>query len=350
MLPGQAALSWVGSQPPADALLAGELSLQAGELRPLLAWLGLAQEDLPAGGLTSLDLIADAAVGTGRLSLRRIRARLDASQVEGSVDYAGSPRPRVELALTADRVNTALYQAPPTGWANWRSRLELLDGTLDLAVDRLSHDILRGRGFRLRAALDGGRLDLPELRVADLAGVGLTLAGAVDLALGAWDLGGTLASSDPKLLLRLLRFEPPPEIDRLAPLRLEAQSSARDRHHLARSRGHSRGCHRFAERAAHGPAGRRRARSGAHGRSARHGSAPARTRLAGARRPPGPRVARGHRPSTAGRRPSRGHDRCQGRRERAGRSTCPRSATRTASARRYHTRAKAGYRAPRCDL
>ena len=223
VLPGQATLNWVGLEPTADEAMAGELSLQAGELRPLLAWLGVAEADLPPGGLTTLDLTARATIGENGLALRRVRARLDATQVEGSLAYARAPRPRLDLALTADRLNTALYQSPPA-WADWRARLEALNGTLDITVDRLSHDILRGQGVRLRATLDGGRLDLPELRVADLAGAGVELSGTVDLPLGAWDLAGMLQSSDPKPIMRLLRVEAPPEIDRLAPLRLEGNS------------------------------------------------------------------------------------------------------------------------------
>ncbi len=130
----------------------------------------------------------------------------------------------MDIALTADRLNTALYQASPPSWADWRARLEALDGTVDIAVDRLSHDILRGQGFRLRAALDAGRLDLAELRLVDFAGAGLELTGTVDLPLGAWDVAGDLRLPEPKPILRLLRIEPPLEIDRLAPMRLHAES------------------------------------------------------------------------------------------------------------------------------
>ena len=156
ILPGQAVLSWTALPVPAEDILSGQLSLQAGELRPLLTWLGIVETDLPTGGLTSLDLTADATVGPDRFSLRRLRARLDASEIEGSLAFVGSPRPRLDLALVADRLNTALYGAPPPAWVDWQTRLEALDGTIDIAVDQLSHDILRGQGLRLRAALDGG--------------------------------------------------------------------------------------------------------------------------------------------------------------------------------------------------
>ena len=99
ILPGQAALSWTGSPLAIEDALSGQLSLQAGELRPLLAWLGIVETDLPAGGLTSLDLTADASVSQDRFSLRRLRARLDASEIEGSLSLCRARRARAWISL-----------------------------------------------------------------------------------------------------------------------------------------------------------------------------------------------------------------------------------------------------------
>ncbi|MFL5337907.1 MAG: AsmA family protein, partial [Geminicoccaceae bacterium] len=225
VLPGETALSWTGSGPTAgDAPLVGQLSLQAAELRRLLRWLGVAAEDLPEGGLTSLDLTGSATLAPDRLRLTGLQARVDATQLKGAADLALEPRPRLDLTLAANRVNTALYIAPPVAYASWGGRLDALDGSLDLTVDQLSYDVLRGQGFRLRAALDAGQLDLKELRIADLARASLDLRGAADLSLGAYDIAGDLAMPDPKPIFRLLRFEPSLGIDRLAPLRLHGQS------------------------------------------------------------------------------------------------------------------------------
>jgi hypothetical protein len=126
--------------------------------------------------------------------------------------------------LSADRLNTALYESPPPVWRDWVARLQALDGRVDLAVDQLSHDLLRGRGFRLRGALDGGRLDLAELSVADLAGAALTASVRADPALGAWEAAGQLRLAEPKPVLRLLDIEPPAGLDRLAPVELHVTS------------------------------------------------------------------------------------------------------------------------------
>ena len=225
VLPGEAALSWTSGGPAVgDAPLTGQLALQAGELRRLLSWLGVSPDDMPNGGLTSLELSAAAALAPDRLRLTGLRARVDATQLQGSVELALEPRPRLDVALVADRVNTALYVAPPGALPSWGARLDALDGSLDLTVDRLSHDSLRGQGFRLRAALEAGQLDLEELLIADLAQAKLAVHGTADLGLGAYDMAGELVVPDPKSILRLLRIEPPPEIDRLAPLRLHGQS------------------------------------------------------------------------------------------------------------------------------
>jgi hypothetical protein len=224
-LPGEAALVWTGAGPgAADEPLLGEVSLQAADLRGLLIWLGVAAADLPAGGLTSLDLTAQARLGADRIDLSGLRARLDASQIAGSLAYMGPPRPRLDAALTASRLNTALYAMPLAAWTDWQARIAALDGSVDLKVDQLSHDTLRGQGFRLRGGLVSGSLDLAELSVADFAGAALDVRGTIDLLLGAWDLTGVFTVREPKSILRQLGVDPPLEIGRLAPLRLEGQS------------------------------------------------------------------------------------------------------------------------------
>ena len=223
-LPGDTALAWDGTGPVSDgSLVGGSLSVQSGELRPLLLWLGLDATDLPPGGLTSLDLTAAASLGFDGVTMNELRARLDSSQARGSVVFVAGQRPRLDLALKLDRVNAALYApAVPEAAARqvWRERLAAIDGTFDLAVDRLSYDALRGQDLRLRLGLQDGRVAIEEARVGDLGAASLLASGAVDLADDSYDLTGTVEMAQPKPILRLLRMEPPPELQRLAPLRL----------------------------------------------------------------------------------------------------------------------------------
>lgn len=226
-LPGASTLHWAGTGSGTDELpLAGRIDLQSGELRRLLTWLGAGPDDLPVGGLTSLDMSATAGIGHGRLELADLRARLDATELTGSVAYAAEPRSRLDVVLAADRLNAALYAgtAPAaTAWSTWRDRLLSLDGRLELTIDRLSRDALRGQGFRLLAGLDAGQLSLDELRLSDLGRASVEIRGSVDLGQGRYDLAADARLAQAKPFLRLLHVEPPAEIERLSPLRLTGE-------------------------------------------------------------------------------------------------------------------------------
>ena len=96
-LPGDTALTWDGTGPASDgALVGGSLSVQSGELRPLLLWLGLDATDLPPGGLTSLDLTAAASLGFDRVTMNELRARLElvAGAWLGCLRRGPAPTPR----------------------------------------------------------------------------------------------------------------------------------------------------------------------------------------------------------------------------------------------------------------
>jgi hypothetical protein len=197
--------------------------VQAGELRPLLRWLGAEPADLPVGGLSTLDLTAGTALGHGRVVLSDLSARLDATQVTGSLAVAIGVRPRIDLALAADRANTALYlgRVPERlAFDAWRDRLASVDGTVDLAVEGISHDALRAAGLRLKAGLANGRVTLDELELGGPGDTRLDLRGVADLGARTYKLQGELKLPQPKLILRLSGVVPPPELDRLAPVRL----------------------------------------------------------------------------------------------------------------------------------
>ena len=221
VLPGETALRWRGTGAAAGHL-AGSLSLQAGEVRPLLRWLGVASDRLPTAGLSSLDLAAEAELGTTRLALRAIEARLDATSWTGSLGLARGDRRRLDLALRADRLNTALYfpQRPALDLEAWRRRLAAVDLALELDVDRLSHDRWRDGRLTLRARAESGRLTLDELQLAGPSDETLKVNGGADLGGVAYEVSAELTAPAPGTLARGLGLAALPELARLAPLRL----------------------------------------------------------------------------------------------------------------------------------
>lgn len=223
-LPGATALRWTGQDAQAGRVV-GSVALQAGELRPLLRWLGAGPADIPPGGLTSLDLAAEAEITPGRLELQSIDARLDASVLRGSLALAAGDRPKLALVLTADRLNTALYLPDHLGLdlALWRERLAALDLDLALVVERLSHDRWRGGRASLRAAAEAGRVRIEEALLIDPAGGSVQATGSADLGLPSYELTAELVSNEPEALLRAIGREPLAELDELSPLRLSGR-------------------------------------------------------------------------------------------------------------------------------
>ena len=223
-LPGQTALAWTGAGPGTgdETPLRGSVSVQAGELRPLLRWLGADPADLPAGGLSTLDLAASAALGPSALS-SATSAPASTRRSSRAPWRSPSEPTTARPCAGADRVNTALYlgRVPerPTVDA-WRDRFAAVDGTIDLAVERISHDALRADGLRLKAGLANGRVTLDELALGGPGGARLGVRGAADLRAVTYEFQGELDLPQPKLLLRLSGVAPPPGLDRLAPVRL----------------------------------------------------------------------------------------------------------------------------------
>lgn len=231
-LPGESLLAWEGAPPePNGTGLRGRLSLDASDLRRLLRWLGAAAEDLPPGGLSSLLLTAEVEAAAERWRLANLEARLDATQLRGVVEGRTGRRPALDLALAADRLDTDLYFPDwhgPASVPRWRARLAGLDLALDLSVDRLTHAGLRADKAILRGAVRSGQVTLESLRLGSLAGGGLELSATGDAISGAYSLRAGLDVPEPKLLLRSLGQEPPPALERLAPLRLSLEVDGAD--------------------------------------------------------------------------------------------------------------------------
>lgn len=223
-LPGETALNWrgrAGSTP--ERPFAGHLDLSSAEPRRLLAWLGADTAALPGDGIRSFSLQAEVDAAPADIRLSGLDARLDATHLTGSMALVLDTRPHLALALAADRINLDLYR-PDEGalrdLRHWRDWLQRIDVAADVGVGRLSHGSLRAEDVQARGAIEDGQLTLEDLRIGSLAGAGLHLVGSADLEGGRYDLAADLAVPQPKLLLRLFGIEPPPALDRLAPIRV----------------------------------------------------------------------------------------------------------------------------------
>lgn len=225
MLPGTTELRWIGSDSGDGEGVTGALALQAGELRALLAWLGVPAGELPAAGLTSLDLQAQAEISGELFRLTALEARLDATLLAGSLALRRGVRPRLEAALAVDRLNTALYldEQPGPSLAAWRRRLAELDASLDLTVERLSHDAWRDGKLVLRGTAEAGKVELADFRLTGEGGASLVARGTADLALPAYDVTGELASGGSDRLIRMLGVPPGPGLAGLLPVSLSGR-------------------------------------------------------------------------------------------------------------------------------
>ena len=100
-----------------DAIFEGALNVQSGDLRNLLAWLGISPDaqKIPPGRLSNATFRAALQGTPARVTLADINATIDTSTISGSVTWARSARANVNLDLTVTGLNADIY-APLVVW------------------------------------------------------------------------------------------------------------------------------------------------------------------------------------------------------------------------------------------
>lgn len=193
---GVLALSQVKAVLPGDMSVAadtaaGTFSLSATRLRDTLRWLGIDTGGVPAGKLAALALDGKLAAGEGALKLSDARLSLDGmpGTVGGTLTF-GPP-----LALAADvrleqfdldaympPVSSAAAKGGPASAAGapLQSAGTSPSVALKLAVASLVYRGQMLKGIQGDATVQGARLDLANLEVADLLGARIGLKGSVD--------------------------------------------------------------------------------------------------------------------------------------------------------------------------
>jgi AsmA protein len=158
-----------------DGTAKGNGALITPSVKNLAAWLGRPVE--AGSGLGALTALADIAAKDRRVSLSRIKAKLDGMAVGGSlVADMSATTPDVTANLTVDHIdlNTYLHigeaprsaapaaTGPPSGgWSKAPIKLDLLkllNGHLNIAVGSLAVRHLHLGPTRVAAVLDGGAL------------------------------------------------------------------------------------------------------------------------------------------------------------------------------------------------
>ncbi|MBL6853241.1 MAG: AsmA family protein [Alphaproteobacteria bacterium] len=158
-----------------DGTAKGNGSIVTPSMKNLAAWLGRPVE--AGDGLGALTAIADIAAKDRRISLSRIKARLDGMSIGGSlVADVSKPVPDVTANLTIDRIDLNTYMhievaragarpaaGPPSGgWSRAPVRLDLLklaNGHVNLAVGSLVVRHLKLGFTKVAATLTDGAME-----------------------------------------------------------------------------------------------------------------------------------------------------------------------------------------------
>jgi len=245
-LPGQSEVNLFGFFTPADDGLSfdGTLEGRSGEMRGLLAWLGLppvhlAQDRLRQGSFTG-HVQADAKA----VRLDEGVLKLDGAKADLAADLKLAGRPALGVSFAVDHLNLDAYRAdhvahpgdnpPPSDAAPPKAEgampppaaerdswLEGLDANVKGKVGSLTAYGLTAQDLSLDAAWLNGVLTLNKFTSADVDGAQLNLGGGIDpLGLAFHHFRWEVRTDHPAKLLKALISHLPVEPERLAPLAL----------------------------------------------------------------------------------------------------------------------------------
>jgi hypothetical protein len=214
----------------------GPATLDAGDLKPLVAWLE-GRSDVPPGPMKALRARGEVTVGQDRIAIERLRASFDRETLEGRLSYAwaDNDRPaRLEAEVGAAELDLDAVLSF-TNAARAATAFEL-PREVALAVDigRATFAGVEARKVRAALKLDAGALQVERLSVADLGGAAVDASGRIEelsstprgqlkFDLDARSLAGVTsiaAKFAPQAVEPLRRYS-----DRLAPAKLRAALS-----------------------------------------------------------------------------------------------------------------------------
>jgi uncharacterized protein involved in outer membrane biogenesis len=233
----------------------GQVSLNSGDFRALVRWLGGDDSAIPPDRLRKLRYRSSIGLGLGaqpkQIDLRDMDLRFDASHVTGAMVVALRERMGIGARLNVDRLNLDAYmpqagaksqakgagarkgpsggKARP-GAAGGRALLGLYDANLDLSAGRLTYNGEQARGLRLVGTLYQGDLKLDKLSLTDFAGARVEAKGTIKSIdrTPVPNLDLALSAKNPRRLFAFAALPIPLTPEKLAPFALKGNVKSKD--------------------------------------------------------------------------------------------------------------------------
>jgi hypothetical protein len=209
LLPGNSDVAAFGFVTEKDALpqFDGTVEMTSSDLRAALDWLGLSTKGIAGDRLRSASLNARLSVRPDVASATDLRARFDATQIDGALTVNIAAHPSFGANLTIDRVNLDAYMPsadenpapapkpdehgpaaqepkPSPAIANGSfaglSALNGFNANLRARVGSVMFRSLPFNDVRIAATLADGTLDLKSASIGDLVGVTASASGVID--------------------------------------------------------------------------------------------------------------------------------------------------------------------------
>ncbi|MCD6073698.1 MAG: hypothetical protein K0Q70_581, partial [Rhodospirillales bacterium] len=224
LLPGNSDVAVFGFVTEKDDLpqFDGTVEMTSSDVRAALDWLGLSTKGIAGDRLRNASLNARLSARPDVASATELRARFDATQIDGALTANIAAHPSFGANLTIDRINLDAYMpspedapapaakpnvpestsgGPSTQGAPPNQTTAALGGSFDAVSAlngfnanlraRVGSAMFKGLPFndvRIEAALANGTLDIKSASIGDLVGVAASVSGGID----------GLDSADPK--------------------------------------------------------------------------------------------------------------------------------------------------------
>ncbi|MBK18571.1 MAG: hypothetical protein CMM52_07025 [Rhodospirillaceae bacterium] len=237
------------------------LDVKSDNLRSFLTWLGIDATSVPPDRLRKFSMSTALRGDDQSVQVSSVKARLDATQIDGAVTLALRKRLAFGASVSIDKFDIDAYRTSEvaqkragkqttrkstksqrvrrkgTAKNSGNTRQELpkplavltgFDANLNMRVGRLTVNKTPVRDLRFEGTLSGGSLKIKNAFVRDVGGMRATIKGELGNLAGFPTFKGTISAdaSDIGGSLRLLGVTPSPAAKKLGALRLRGKADA----------------------------------------------------------------------------------------------------------------------------